>query len=385
MRNKLLCSLAVGASLPVFFGGCASTTTNKPPATQPTFMEKVGASFKSGTAKVTAVFSPKPSTITPTPPPNGKPGSAVFVAMAQLREESGDFDEAEAQYKKALNLDADHLGALTGYARLEDHRHNFEAATKLYQRALKKHSKDASVHNDMGLCYQRRGMLNDAVKELKRAVELQENRKLYRDNLAVVYVDLGNNKEALAQLILAHGEAVGHYNLAFLLEQRKDHAGALAHFVKAAEKDSSLAAAQQWIVKLSSADARPDGALAPSVVVAAGQPGPATSGVGATNAAFTADAGAGESKTGVTFVPTNPAASKPVASYPVTSYPPDPAPSNPAASAPNRSTAPVEAPGLQFSPGLRTNSAPAASVSPAAASDQAPTDNRLPAVSLPNG
>ena len=35
-----------------------------------------------------------------------------------------------------------------------------------YKKALKKHPKDATVHNDMGLCYHRRGMLDDATKAL---------------------------------------------------------------------------------------------------------------------------------------------------------------------------------------------------------------------------
>ena len=60
---------------------------------------------------------------------------------------------------------------------------------------MKKHSKDASVHNDLGLCYHRRGMLPEATKALQKAVELKPDSKLYRNNLAAVYVDQGKNKE----------------------------------------------------------------------------------------------------------------------------------------------------------------------------------------------
>ena len=44
---------------------------------------------------------------------------------------------------------------------------------------------------------------------------------------------------------------VGHYNLAYLLEQKADHKAALTHFQVAAQKDPSLLAAQQWVARLS--------------------------------------------------------------------------------------------------------------------------------------
>lgn len=227
-------------------------------------MDKLGASVKSSSASVAAMFSPKKA---PAPAPiatsngkagNGKAGPNVFVAMAELSERSDNLDDAEAQYKKALDLDPNHLGALLGYAHLQDRRHNFEAAIKLYQQAQKKHPKEASVHNDLGLCYHRRGMLPEAAKELQRTVELNPDRKLYRNNLAAVYVDQGKSKEALAQLTIAHGEAVGNYNLAYLLVKKQDNPSALAHFRKAAEIDPTLVAAQQWIEKLSTPAGQPE-------------------------------------------------------------------------------------------------------------------------------
>jgi tetratricopeptide (TPR) repeat protein len=171
--------------------------------------------------------------------------------MAQLHERNERYEAAETQYKKALDIDANHLDALMGYARLEDRRNDLELATKLYQRAAKRYPKNSSVHNDLGLCYHRRGQLDQATRELKRAIELDGKNKLYHDNLASVYVDQGKTKEALAQLVGAHGDAIGHYNLGFLLEQKQSHEKALVHFRKAAETDPSLTAAQEWVVRLS--------------------------------------------------------------------------------------------------------------------------------------
>ena len=249
MAKTLVCTLALAVSLPAIFGGCTSTAK---PASQQSFTDKLTSSVKSGTSKMMAAVKPKKSySQVPLDPPTGKPGPNVFIAAAQMHEGAGNYAEAEANYRKALDMDPDHAGALVGYARLEDRQGNFAAATKFYERAIKKHPKDASVHNDLGLCYHRHGQLPNAIRELKRAVDLEKDSKLYRNNLAAAYVEQGNKKEALDQLIAAHGKGVGHYNLAYLLEQKKDHEGALEHFRLAYEADSNLVAAQEWIVRLS--------------------------------------------------------------------------------------------------------------------------------------
>ncbi|MEX0678217.1 MAG: tetratricopeptide repeat protein [Pirellulales bacterium] len=249
MAKTFLYSLALAASWSVLFGGCASPTA-KPPAQQ-TFMDKLGANVKTGTSKMAAAVMPKKTPLeTPVMSPNGKPGPNLFVAVAQMHERTGKFDEAEANYRKALEHDSRHLGALVGYARLEDRRSNFEAATRLYRKAIQMHPKDASVHNDLGLCYHRRSMLPDATRELKRAVELAGENKLFRDNLAAVYVEQGKNDEALSQLTAAHGTSVGHYNLGYLLAQKGNRGEALYHFQKAAEVDGNLIAARHWVAKL---------------------------------------------------------------------------------------------------------------------------------------
>jgi hypothetical protein len=108
---------------------------------------------------------------------------------------------------------------------------------------------------------------------LRRAVELNGDNKLYRNNLAAVYVEQGKNKEALEQLVAAHGEAVGNYNLAYLLTQKQDDTAALVHFRKAAARDPSLVAAHQWIDKLQATDGHAGQYAGAVAVVASGQGG----------------------------------------------------------------------------------------------------------------
>jgi tetratricopeptide (TPR) repeat protein len=271
VAKKFFYALALATSLSVLSGGCAAPTAKGP--TQQTFVDKFSASVKSGTSKMAAAVMPKRTpTLASDSSPNGKPGPNVFVAVAEMQERCGKFDDAEAHYRKALAIDPKHLGALVGFARLEDRRSNFEAATRLYRRAIKAHPKNASVHNDLGLCYHRRGLLPDATRELKRAVELDDANKLYHDNLAAVYVEQDKYDLALAQLTTAHGTSVGHYNLGYLLVQKGNRRAALEHFQKAREIDHNLIAADQWIAKLSV----PPGASASQAggaAIAASRPG----------------------------------------------------------------------------------------------------------------
>jgi len=250
VAHKLFCSLALAAASASFVG-CTSTTSKPAMGQQQSFMDKMTAGVKSGTSKMVAAVTPKkaPPGAAPEVPVSEK-GPALFVAAAQLHESNNNYQEAEANYRKALELEPGNLDALIGFARLEDRHGNFEAATKYYQRAIKRHPKDAAVHNDLGLCYHRRGMLPEATKELKRAVDLDEESKLYRNNLAAAYVEQGKHKEALAQLSAVHGKSIGHYNLGYLLMQKQDNQEALHHFQKAREIDPNLIAANEWIARL---------------------------------------------------------------------------------------------------------------------------------------
>jgi tetratricopeptide (TPR) repeat protein len=252
--------------------GCASPT--KMPNQPQSFSDKVGSSFKSGTDKMAAALKPKNTKqLDNELQPDKKPGPGVYVAMAELQERGGNIEEAETLLRKALAMDSGHLGALLAYAHLEDRQKNFEAATKYYQKAARRHPKDASVQNDMGLCFHRHGKLDEAARALKKATVLEPEKKLYHDNLAGVLVDQGKINEALRELTEAHGEAVGHYNLGYLLAQKKDTTAALQHFHQAVHIDPSLTEANQMIAQLSApAPQYPAATAGPAAMMARREP-----------------------------------------------------------------------------------------------------------------
>ena len=261
VRRSALVALVAAGLMPLAASaaGWWSSSTPAPAApsnsygmkqAEPSMTDRFSASVKKGTSAVTDFVNPKTNKHVPMDTAPAKPDAELYVTMARLQERSGHWDKAASEYDKALKLDSKYLPALIGYAHLKDGHGDFDGATKLYQRAIKSHPKEAGLYNDLGLSYQRRGTLKDAEKSLMKAVELRPDRKLYRNNLATVQFELGKPQEALNQLVVANGHAVGHYNLGFLFGRAGQPQQALAEFQQALVHDPGMVEAQDWIAHL---------------------------------------------------------------------------------------------------------------------------------------
>jgi len=190
---------------------------------------------------------PAPNRIN-TDPPNAE----FYLTMAVAQEQAGNEARADEFYQKAMSSDSKSLATLTGYAHFEDRRRHLVAATKLYKRAISRFPEEASIYNDLALCYQRRGMLDESISTLRKATMLQPEKQLYRNNLAIVLVDAERTDEALTQLLAANPPGVAHYNLACLLHRKGNDALATDHFQQALVHDPTLQAAEQWLAKIGS-------------------------------------------------------------------------------------------------------------------------------------
>ena len=213
-------------------------------------VDSMTSSLKSGVNKVETMFSPEPaSKQAPNPislDTKSKVTPELCVAIARLNEARGNWEEAEQQYQKALKLASTCLEAQVGMGRLRDREGKTEEALQWYQKALKAHPKEASVYNDLGLCSARQHLYAKSREALQRAVELQPTKPLYRNNLAMVLVEMGDNDKAFAQLVAVHGEAAACYNLGYLVYKKGQYDLAARLFTKAAERDPSMTDAQIW-------------------------------------------------------------------------------------------------------------------------------------------
>jgi len=199
--------------------------------------------------------TPAPAAPATTPAPDdpvalsskAEPSPHLYVAIARLHQEAGRLEEAEKQFRLALEREPDHLEALLGYARLKERMGEPGAALTLYRRAVKAHPDQPVAHNNLGLCLARQNRFEEAAAAIARAVQLRPKEPLYRNNLATLLVDMGRLPEAFAHLRAVHSPAVAYYNLGYLLARKGNRQAAIQHFRMALQLDGSLVQARQWL------------------------------------------------------------------------------------------------------------------------------------------
>lgn len=177
-----------------------------------------------------------------------KPPDAEFYReVARFQEQSGALDGAEQSYRKGLAIAPRDRDSLLGLARLLNRRQRFDEAAKVFQQVTQLYPNDPAGYNDLGMCLGGQQKYSEAAAALARAVQLAPQRKLYRNNMALALVELRRYEEALSHLAVAHGEAVAHYNLGYMLTEKGDMQPARFHFGKALEKQPNFPEAQQWV------------------------------------------------------------------------------------------------------------------------------------------
>jgi Tfp pilus assembly protein PilF len=206
---------------------------------------KKGADLVTPKPRVTSAKDPL-ALSTPTAPPTVE----LYLSMARFSERTGSFEQAADHFENALKLEPNSLDALLGYAHMYDRQGQLEKATELYRRVVSAHPNSATALNDMGLCLARRGMYPQSLDALQKAVALRPDKKLYRNNVATVLVELDRGEEALPHLIAAHGKATAHYNLGVLMHNHGQVEPAAAQFAAALAADPNMTAARDWLSRL---------------------------------------------------------------------------------------------------------------------------------------
>lgn len=221
-----------------------------PPPTEGGMARFTSAVTKPVKAMAAAFKKSETAASTAEAPVDPKGGAAIYASIAQVQEKQGNLAAAVAAYERALQTDSANLEALLGFARLRDRQGDFARATQLYKTAGKLHPKESAVFNDLGLCLSRQGKRDEACDALAQAVRLRPERALYRNNLAKMLVDAGQPQQAFEQLAALNPPAKAHYNLGYLLQQKRETALARQHFARAVELDPQLADARQWLAAI---------------------------------------------------------------------------------------------------------------------------------------
>jgi tetratricopeptide (TPR) repeat protein len=247
--------LALGAAeVADVFCTTAFAEENNPYASKkPSWSDSISSGVKGGFGKIGKALSPKPSTGVSGDDDavalksKSKPGPSLYVAVARLYMQTNKLDDAEKQFQMALDEKRDFLPALLGYAELKERMNQPGSAIQLYQRAASVYPKEASVHNNMGLCFARQGRLDEAVSAMSQAIQLDPKNIRYQNNIATVLVDQGKLRDAFEHLRKVHGEATAYYNLGYLLNKKGQTQAAIQHFSLALQTDPSMIPARNWL------------------------------------------------------------------------------------------------------------------------------------------
>ena len=125
---------------------------------------------------------------------------ALFYARGVCFERLGKWPKAEADLKRALELSADQPLVLNylGYSWVDQGK-NLKEAMKLIRKAVELKPDDGYFVDSLGWAYYRLGNFAEATKHLERAVELRPDDPVINDHLGDAYWRVGRRLEARFQ------------------------------------------------------------------------------------------------------------------------------------------------------------------------------------------
>jgi tetratricopeptide (TPR) repeat protein len=124
----------------------------------------------------------------------------VHFSRGAMYEHMKKYDSAEAEFRKALELNPDSATALNylGYM-LADRGAKLEEASQMIRKALDQEPDNGAFLDSMGWVYYQLGKLSEAEGMLVRAVERTGEDATVHEHLGDVYFKLGKTKEAISQ------------------------------------------------------------------------------------------------------------------------------------------------------------------------------------------
>lgn len=180
------------------------------------------------------------------------PNPAAHNELAFLFEKTGDKEGARAERAKlaALKSASDRESAIAKFYETAGEylsAGNPKAAAESYANALRLSPRDAKLHYNLSLAFDRMGDLSSERKELERTVELNPNLAVAQNQLGLLALRTGQQAEAekLFKKALASDPTFSeaHSNLGVLYSQQGKNAEAAALFQQAIKNDPRYAKA----------------------------------------------------------------------------------------------------------------------------------------------
>ena len=171
---------------------------------------------------------------------NRPPTAETLFRMGRIFAGQGKDDEAYAVFRNTIARYPKFLPAYSELAHLQVRQRKVGGAILTLQDGLKHGSKDAVLHNDLGMCYVMSGDYEKAIASFADAAAHQPDDARYKANQAMALGMAGQYDESLSvyQEVLPLAEA--HYNLAVVCEARNDMDRANEEYAKALALNGKL-------------------------------------------------------------------------------------------------------------------------------------------------
>ncbi|MEZ5714330.1 MAG: tetratricopeptide repeat protein [Paracoccaceae bacterium] len=124
----------------------------------------------------------------------------VYYARGICNERVDDWPKAEADFRKALEIDPERPEVLNylGYSMVEKHE-NLDEALGMIERAVAQRPDSGYIVDSLGWALYRLGRYDEAVAHMEHAAELMSVDPVVNDHLGDVYWAVGRKREALVQ------------------------------------------------------------------------------------------------------------------------------------------------------------------------------------------
>jgi len=221
-----------------------------------TTQETTKASFKTGGSGQYGEPAPgSAASQVATKPSGNKKGDPISapksqLAYANLLASQGDRDEARRSYEKVLATDTRSVEAIIGLARLDELAGRTAEAEAGFKKAVQMEPRAGRTLDALGQFYVDQKRYDEAVATLQSATAASPDEKKYRFHYAIALAKSGQIDRAVPHLVDTVGSAAAHYNIGLVLHERGDLAASENEFASAVLENPRLSQAQYWLTEV---------------------------------------------------------------------------------------------------------------------------------------
>ena len=175
--------------------------------------------------------------------------ASSYMGIGNVSLQRGDLNNAEAQFRKALQLDPHSAGARSNLGLVLGLLHRPQDAQREFQEAIALDPQLATAYNALGVSYAEEQRVSEATTEFERAIQVDPQYAEAKNNLGALFAKSGKETEAIALFKEATEDAPkypqSYLNWGLVLANQGNMTSAKAMFEKALQLSPNLSQARK--------------------------------------------------------------------------------------------------------------------------------------------